>query len=83
MFQTPVISTMSTRTTTKITLKAPMGAMEASDVKVDAKQILFTFVPGGTTVNCTLLLREDKSYSGDCLDSQGGKGVIVMRPPKP
>ena len=79
-------STFDVRTsgdTTKITLKADGRAMEASDVKVDPKQLLFTFAPGGTTVRCTLLLRDDKSYSGDCLDTQGGKGVIVMRPPKP
>ena len=31
---------------------------------------------------CTLLLRDDKSFSGDCLDDQGGKGRIVMKPPK-
>ena len=68
--------------TTKITLKADGRALEASDVKVEPKQLLFTFSPGGDTIRCTLLLRDDKSYSGDCLDSNGGKGVIVMRPPK-
>ena len=68
--------------TTKITLKADGRAMEASDVKVEPKQLLFAFDAGGTSVRCTLLLRDDKSYSGDCLDSNGGKGVIVMRPPK-
>ena len=68
--------------TTKITLKVAGQAAEAADVKVEATRLLFTFSPGGTTVNCTLLLRDDKSYSGDCLDPQGGKGVIVMRPPK-
>ena len=68
--------------TTKITLNAAGRAFEASDIKVEASRLLFTFVPGGTTVQCTLMLRDDKSYSGDCLDSQGGKGVIVMRPPK-
>ena len=68
--------------TTKITLNAAGRVMETSDVKVEAKQVLFTFAPGGTSVKCTLLLRDDKSYSGDCLDSQGGKGVIVMKPPK-
>ena len=67
--------------TTKITLKAVGRAIEASDIKVEATRLLFTF-DAGTTVTCTLMLREDKSYSGDCLDSQGGKGVIVMRPPK-
>jgi len=69
--------------TTKITLNAGGRAMETSDVKVEAKQVLFAFAPGGTSVKCTLLLRDDKSYSGDCLDAQGGKGVIMMKPPKP
>ena len=68
--------------TTKLTLNADGRALEASDIKVEPKQLLFTFDAGGTSVRCTLLLRDDKSYSGDCLDSQGGKGVIVMRPPK-
>ena len=69
--------------TTKITLQAAGHDMEASDVKVEATRLLFVFVPGDTTVRCTLLLRDDKSYSGDCLDDQGSKGVIVMKPPKP
>ncbi len=70
--------------TTKITLNAGGGrVIEATDVKVEANRVLFTFAPGGTTVRCTLLLKDDKSYSGDCLDPQGGKGVIVMKPPKP
>ena len=70
--------------TTKITLNAGGGrVVEATDVKVEANRLLFTFAPGGTTVRCTLLLRDDKSYAGDCLDPDGGKGVIVMKPPKP
>ena len=68
--------------TTKITLKADGRVIETSGVKVEADRILFSFAPGGTDVRCTLMLRDDKSYSGDCLDAQGGKGVIVMRPPK-
>lgn len=69
--------------TTKLTLKADGREIEATDIKVEPKQLLFAFSPGGDTIRCTLLLRDDKSYSGDCLDTQGGKGVIVMRPPKP
>ena len=68
--------------TTKITLRADGRVIEAANVKVEAARLLFTFSPGGETVRCTLLLRDDKSYSGDCLDDQGGKGVIVMKPPK-
>jgi hypothetical protein len=69
--------------TTKLTLKADGREIEATDVKVEPKQLLFAFSPGGNTIRCTLLLRDDKSYSGDCVDPQGGKGVIVMKPPKP
>ena len=69
--------------TTKLTLKADGREIEATDIKVEPKQLLFAFSPGGNTIRCTLLLRDDKSYSGDCIDPQGGKGVIVMRPPKP
>ena len=69
--------------TAKITMKADGRAIEVADVKVEATRLLFTFSPGGPTIQCTLLLRDDKSYSGDCVDPQGGKGVIVMKPPKP
>jgi hypothetical protein len=67
--------------TTKITLKADGHEIEASDVKVEATRLLFTFSPG-ETIRCTLLLRDNKSFSGDCIDSQGAKGVITMNPPK-
>ena len=68
--------------TTKITLNADGHQVETTDVKVEATRPLFNFAPGGNTVRCTLLLRDDKSYSGDCVDDQGGKGTIVMKPPK-
>ena len=68
--------------TTRITMKADGRVIETTAIKVEPKQLLFTFNPGGDAVRCTLLLRDDKSYSGDCLDTSGGKGVIVMRPPK-
>ena len=68
--------------TTKITLSAGPLESEASEIKVEANRLLFTFRPGDNTVKCILLLHDDKSYSGDCLDDQGGKGVIVMQPPK-
>jgi hypothetical protein len=69
--------------TTRITMKADGREIEVANVKLEASRLLFTFSPGGDTIQCTLLLRDDKSYSGDCLDPQGGKGVIVMKPPKP
>ena len=69
--------------TTKITMKADGRSIETTDVKVETDRLLFTFSPGGNAIRCTLLLRDDKSYSGDCLDPQGGKGVIAMKPPTP
>ena len=69
--------------TTKLTLMAGGMEVEASDVKVESTRLLFSWAPGDATVKCILLLREDKSYSGDCIDDKGEKGVIVMRPPKP
>jgi len=69
--------------TTKLTLAAGGMEVEASDVKVESTRLLFSWAPGDASVKCTLLLREDKSYSGDCTDEKGEKGTIVMRPPKP
>ena len=68
--------------TTKITMNVGGGAMETTDVKVEASRLLFTFAPGGDAVKCSLSLQTDKSYSGDCIDARGGKGTIVMKPPK-
>jgi hypothetical protein len=67
---------------TRITMKADGRVIETTEVKVEATRLLFTFSPGGNPIRCTLLLRDDKSYSGNCLDPQGIPGVIVMKPPK-
>ena len=68
--------------TTMISHNADGRVVETSDVKVQADRLLFTFSPGGGPIRCTLMLKDDKSYSGDCIDPQGGKGVITMKPPK-
>ncbi len=66
---------------TKITMNAgPMGSQLLSDIRILADRITFKFTPG-PVVNCTLMLRQDRSYQGDCLDPDGGKGVILMTPP--
>ena len=67
--------------TTKITINVAGRQFEATGVKIEPKQLLFTFSPGNATVSCTLLLKDDKSYSGNCADPQGGSGVITMKPP--
>jgi hypothetical protein len=60
--------------TTKITMNAgPMGAQLLTDVRVLADRITFKFTPG-PVVNCTLMLRPDRSDMGDCLDPDAGKG---------
>jgi hypothetical protein len=68
--------------TTKLTLMAGGMQVEASDVKVESTRLLFSWSPGDANVKCNLLLGDDKSYSGDCIDDKGSKGTIVMRPPK-
>ena len=67
--------------TTRITAKADGRELNFTEVKVEATRLLFTFT-AGATVKCTLLRKDDKSFSGDCLDEGGSKGVIVMVPPK-
>jgi hypothetical protein len=70
--------------TTKITMKGAGQELAFDNVKVAASLLVFTFSPGGGgTIRCSLALQSDQSYSGDCVDPQGGKGQIVMRPPKP
>lgn len=67
--------------TTLITLKADGRELNFTGVKVDADQLLFTFAVDAI-VTCTLQRKEDKSYSGNCVDGRGGSGTIVMIPPK-
>lgn len=57
-----------------------MPPMPFSNIRVMEDRILFRFEPG-TTVDCTLMLKEDGSYAGDCVDGNGETGVIVMKPP--
>jgi hypothetical protein len=68
--------------TVRITANAEMGSIPFDDVKVLADRITFTFSPGDTHVSCVLMLGEGGSYKGDCTDTEGGIGVIVMAPPK-
>lgn len=64
-----------------ITINGPFGSLPFSNIQHHPDRLTFTFSPG-PPVNCTLMLQEDKSYSGDCLDAAGAKGVIVMVPPE-
>jgi hypothetical protein len=68
--------------TVRITANGEMGSFPFNDVKVLADRITFTFEPGDTHVSCTLMLGENGVYKGDCLDADGGTGVITMVPPK-
>lgn len=69
--------------TTKMTMHADGHTVDIGDLRVEPDKLVFSFSPGGNIIRCTLLLKTDKSYSGDCVDIQGGKGVITMKPPKP
>ena len=72
----------STDDATKITVNAGAnGSFEFQEVKVLKDRLTFSFSPG-PTVNCTLMLGEDRSYKGDCVDPNGEKGVMRMVPPK-
>jgi len=63
-----------------IVLKVEFGDFPFSNIRIAEDRLMFRFEPD-TSVDCTLMLQEDGSYSGDCIDSNGEKGVIVMRPP--
>jgi hypothetical protein len=67
--------------TTLITLKADGREINFTGVKVEADRLLFTFATDAI-VSCTLQRKDDKSYSGNCVDGRGGSGTIVMVPPK-
>ena len=67
--------------TTLITLKADGRDINFTGVKVEADRLLFTFATDAI-VTCTLQRKDDKSYSGSCVDGRGGSGTIVMIPPK-
>jgi hypothetical protein len=67
--------------TTLITLKADGRELNFTGVKVEADRLLFTFATDAI-VTCTLQRKEDKSYSGSCVDGRGSSGTIVMIPPK-
>jgi hypothetical protein len=66
--------------TTSVTIKTPFGDLPFTQLKVLADRLTFVFAPG-TPVTCTLLLRPDKSYAGDCTDNDGETGQLVMIPP--
>ena len=68
--------------TTKLTISVGGRGFEATDLKVEKDRLLFVFSTGANSIRCTLMLGSDKSYTGDCIDSNGGKGVIAMKPPK-
>ena len=68
--------------TTRIMVTVEPGSFPFYDVKVLADRITFWFEPGDAHVNCTLMLGELGVFKGDCVDSDGGTGVITMVPPK-
>jgi len=70
----------ATGDSTAITISTQFGDVPFTQIKVLADRITFTFTPG-TPVNCVLMLRPDKSYAGDCTDTDGEKGQIVMIAP--
>ncbi len=68
--------------TTRITANGEMGSIAFKEVKVLADRITFWFDPGNAHVSCNLMLGEQGTYKGDCVDEDGSTGVITMVPPK-
>jgi hypothetical protein len=64
-----------------IMLSVEFGDFPFSDIEVSSDRLTFRFEPG-TPVDCVLMLQENGSYSGDCTDSDGEIGVLVMTPPE-
>lgn len=61
-------------------IASPIGPLPANGLEVLADRLTFSFEPG-TPVDCVLMLQDDGSYTGECLDSGGDAGILVMNPP--
>jgi hypothetical protein len=72
---------MSGDTTTISVNAGAEGVYAFANLKILEDRITFNFTPG-PTLNCTLMLQEDRSYRGDCIDESGGTGILHMVPPK-
>ena len=57
------------------------GSFAFESIVVHADRITFTWSPD-EMLTCELMLRDDDRYEGECVDSGGMPGTLVMRPPK-
>lgn len=69
-----------------ITLLPPAGigappSIPLRDVALEDGSLTFSWNPGGTALDCELLLLEDGSFEGECVDDEGVPGFLTMVPP--
>ncbi len=51
------------------------------DVVLEDGTLTFSW-NAGVTLNCELLLQEDGSFEGECVDASGVPGILTMVPPE-
>ena len=56
------------------------GSIVADNPTHEAEMIVFT-MNVGESVSCSLARQEDGSYEGECVDSSGEAGLMIMIPP--
>ena len=59
-----------------------LGDVALGDPRLDGGELTFWWEPG-IRVDCSLLLKEDRSFQGICTDGRGagGEGTLTMMPP--
>ncbi len=58
------------------------GSFPFSDLVLDGADLTFTFVPpSNDSVSCALKRQEDGSFEGECVDTKGEGGQLIMNPP--
>jgi hypothetical protein len=59
-----------------------LGDISFNEARLEGGELTFWWLPG-TRVDCSLLLRGDRSFEGICKDDRGadGEGRLMMMPP--
>lgn len=70
----------------QITLLPPAGieappSIAFRDEALDEESLRFSWTAGSTDLDCELLLVEDGSFEGECVDDDGVPGHLTMIPP--
>lgn len=69
-----------------ITLLPPAGvgappSIPFNDIALEDEALTFGWSAGDTALDCELLLLEDGSFEGECVDEDGVPGFLTMVPP--